>query len=110
MFVSSLAPQDPARISAWKTAQSAWVTRSLALEGVLNSALLQAGINVTLGRAALPSLDSMICPAIAIEFAPEKAQQDQKPATALDDPAYLARLAEALAAGLLSWQAEARQP
>ena len=110
MFVSSLAPQDPARIAAWKTAQSAWVTRSLALEGVLNSALLQAGMNVTLGRAALPSLDSMVCPAVAIEFAPPNAQKDQKPATTLDDPAYQARLAEALAAGLLSWQAEARQP
>jgi N-acetylmuramoyl-L-alanine amidase len=110
MFVSSLAPQDPARIAAWKTAQSAWVTRSLALEGVLNAALVQAGLNVTLGRAALPSLDSMNCPTIAIEFAPEKAQQDQKATTTLDDPAYQARLAEALAAGLLAWQAEARQP
>jgi N-acetylmuramoyl-L-alanine amidase len=110
MFVSSLAPQDPARIAAWKTAQSAWVTRSLALEGVLNSALLQAGMNVTLGRAALPSLDTMNCPAIAVEVAPEQAQKGQTPATTLDDPAYQARLAEALAAGLLAWQAEARQP
>lgn len=110
MFVSSLAPEDPARIAAWKTAQSAWVNRSLALEGALNSALLQDGMNVTLGRAALPSLDSMICPAIAIEFAPASAQKDQKPGTALDDPAYQARIAEALAAGLMDWQAEGRQP
>lgn len=109
MFVSSLAPQDPARIAAWKTAQSAWVTRSLALEGLLNSALLQAGMNVTLGRTALPSLDSMICPAIAVEFAPESAQKDQKPAVQLDDPDYQARLAEALVAGLLAWRAEERQ-
>lgn len=110
MFVSSLAPQAPARISAWKTAQSAWITRSLALEGVLNSALLQAGMTVTLGRAALPSLDSMTCPAIAIEFAPESAAKDDNPASALDDEAYQARIAEAVAAGLLAWQAEAHQP
>ena len=110
MFVSSLAPQNPARIAAWKTAQSAWVTRSLALEGVLNSALLQAGMNVTMGRAALPSLDSMTCPAIAVEFAPEIAPKGGTPASALDDPAYQARLAEALAAGLLAWQAEVHQP
>jgi N-acetylmuramoyl-L-alanine amidase len=110
MFVSSLAPQDPARIVAWKTAQSAWVTRSLALEGVLNSALLQAGMNVTLGRAAISPLDSMTCPAIAVEFAPGSAQKGQQPGTALDDPAYQARLAEALAAGLVAWQAEGRQP
>jgi N-acetylmuramoyl-L-alanine amidase len=110
MFVSSLAPQDPARIPAWKTAQSAWVTRSLALEGVLNSALLQAGMNVTLGRTALPALDSMVCPAVAFEFAPATAQKGQTPASALDDPPYQAKLAEALAAGLLAWQAEGRQP
>ena len=110
MFVSSLAQQDPTRIAAWKTAQSAWINRSLALEGALNSALLQDGMNVTLGRVALPSLDSMICPAIAIEFAPASAQQDQNPGTALDDPAYQARIAEALAAGLMDWQAEGRQP
>jgi len=110
MFVSSLTPQDAARIAAWKTAQAGFVTRSLALEGVLNSALLQAGMNVTLGRTALPSLDSMVCPAIAIEFAPVGGQKGQKPASALDDAAYQAQLAEALAAGLLAWQAEARQP
>ena len=110
MFVSSLPPQDTARIAAWKTAQSAWVTRSLALEGVLNSALLQAGMNVTLGRTALSSLDSMVCPAVAFEFAPAGGQKGEKPATSLDDPAYQAQLAEALAAGLLAWQAEARQP
>jgi N-acetylmuramoyl-L-alanine amidase len=110
MFVSSLAPQDPARIAAWKTAQSAWVARSLALEGVLNASFLQSGMNVTLGRAALPSLDSMICPAIAVEFAPVSAQESQTQGTELDDPAYQARLADALAAGLMAWQAEGRQP
>jgi N-acetylmuramoyl-L-alanine amidase len=110
MFVSSLAPQDPARMAAWKTAQLAWVTRSLALEGVLNSAMLQAGMNVTVGRAALPSLDSMTCPAVAVEFAPASAQKGETPASALDDPAYQAQLAEALAAGLVAWQAEAHQP
>lgn len=110
MFVSSLAPRDAARISAWKTAQSAWITRSLALEGVLNSALLQAGMNVTLGRAALPSLDSMTCPAIAVEFAPESTPKGDTPASGLDDEAYQARIAGAVAAGLLAWQAEARQP
>ena len=110
MFVSSLAQQGPARIAAWKTAQSAWINRSLALEGALNAALLQSGINVTLGRAAMPSLDSMICPVVAVEFAPASAQESSQPGTALDDPAYQAQLAESLAAGLLAWQAEGRQP
>ena len=36
LFVSSLAPAAPPAFVAWKTAQAAWVTRSLALAGVLN--------------------------------------------------------------------------
>ncbi|MGA3262864.1 MAG: N-acetylmuramoyl-L-alanine amidase [Terracidiphilus sp.] len=106
LFISSLAPAEPARMAAWKTAQSAWVTRSLALAGTLNSALLHAGMNVTLGRAALPAIDSMTCPAVAVEIAPERDSGHQIIA-ALDDPGYQARVAEALAAALLEWRTEA---
>jgi N-acetylmuramoyl-L-alanine amidase len=109
VFASSLAPSTSSRIPAWKTAQSAWVTRSLALAGVLNAALLHAGISVTLGRTALPAIDSMTCPAIAIEIAPDQpANINAK--TDLDDPGYQARVAEALAAALLEWKTEAHQP
>jgi len=109
LFASSLAPAQPARFPAWKTAQAAWVTRSLALAGVLNSALLHAGMNVTLGRIALPAIDSMTCPAIAIEIAPERVPGHPS-AAELDDPAYQARVAEAVAAALLEWRTEAHQP
>ena len=109
LFTSSLPPAPSTRIPAWKTAQAAWVTRSLALAGVLNSALQQAGIPVMLGRTALPEVDSMTCPAIAVEVAPDQAQGgDAK--TELDDPDYQARVAEALAAALLEWKTEVRQP
>jgi len=109
LFVSSLAPAPPTRFAAWKTAQSAWVTRSLALAGSLNSALLQAGMNVTLGRTALPGIDSMTCPAVALEIAPERGP-GKKVIGALDDPDYQARVATALAAALLDWRSEVRQP
>ena len=109
LFTSSLAPATPSRIPAWKTAQSAWVTRSLSLAGVLNAALLHAGISVTLGRTALPAIDSMTCPAIAIEIAPDY-PPGSTTKTELDDPGYQARVAEALAAALLEWKTEARQP
>ncbi len=52
LFASSLAPAPTTRFPAWKTAQSAWVTRSLALAGDLNATLQQAGLTVTLGRTA----------------------------------------------------------
>ncbi|MGP8225208.1 MAG: N-acetylmuramoyl-L-alanine amidase family protein [Terracidiphilus sp.] len=109
LFASSLTPAQPTRFTAWKTAQAAWVTRSLALEGVLNSALQHAGMNVTLGRTSLPALDSMTCPAVAVEIAPEMGA-DKKVAAGLDDPDYQARVAEALAAALVEWRSEVRQP
>jgi N-acetylmuramoyl-L-alanine amidase len=106
LFVSSLAPAGTARFVPWKTAQGAWVTRSLALAGVLNSALLHAGMSVTLGRTALPVVDSMACPAVAVEIAPEISAEHAQP-TGLDDPGYQARVAEALAAALVEWRADA---
>jgi N-acetylmuramoyl-L-alanine amidase len=112
LFVSSLAPTQPARIAAWKTAQSAWVTRSLALAGTLNSSLLHAGMTVTLARTALPAVDSMTCPAVAVEIAPESPQaRDSGPQTPgyLDDPGYQAQVAEALAAALLEWRTEVHE-
>ena len=81
----------------------------------MNSALSHAGMTVTLGRTALPAIDSMACPAVAIEVAPERgeAQGDAQGADSLDDPNYQARVAEALAAALVEWRQEAmgaRQP
>jgi len=115
LFVSSLAPTQSTRLPAWKTAQAAWVTRSLALAGVVNSALLHDGLTVTLGRAGLPAIDSMACPALAIEVAPDHSSGASGPgpgpdAPSLDDPDYQARIAEALAAAVLEWKTEPRQP
>lgn len=110
MFLSSLAPSRPTQFEPWQTAQAAFVERSVALMGVLNSALLHAGIAVTLGRTALPTVDSMACPAVAVEIAPEKPSDTSSATASVDDPAYLTQVADALAAGLLEWRAEARQP
>ncbi|MGD0548377.1 MAG: N-acetylmuramoyl-L-alanine amidase [Terracidiphilus sp.] len=106
LFTSSLTPSQPTRFPAWKTAQAGWIERSLALAGVLNSALQHAGMSVTLGRSSLPVVDSMTCPAVAVEIAPEMGP-DKKPAAGLDDADYQARVAAALAAALVEWRAEA---
>lgn len=105
LFASSLAPAQPMRFAAWKTAQAAWIPRSMALTGVLNSALLHAGMNVTLGRTTLLAVDSMTCPAVAIEIAPERGS-GQTVKAGLDDPGYQARVAEALAAALVEWRSD----
>ncbi len=107
LFVSSLAPVQAGRFLPWKTAQAAWITRSLSLAGVLNSALSHASVPVTLGRTALPAIDSMACPAVAVEVAPDRSSDAQGSAS-LDDPGYQTRVAEALAAALVEWRSEER--
>jgi N-acetylmuramoyl-L-alanine amidase len=109
LFVSSLTPAPAARFAAWETAQAAAVTRSLALAGVVNSALLQTNTNVTLGRTALLAVDNMTCPAVAVEIAPERGPGGQVIAEP-DNADYQARIAAALAAAALEWRTEAHQP
>lgn len=114
LYVSSLQPAPPTRLAAWKTAQSGYVQPSLTLAGVLNGALVHAGIKVLAGRVGLPGLDSMTCPAVAVEVAPESSIPGS-PASAsgtggLADPDYQARVASALAAAFLEWRSEGRQP
>ena len=103
IYISSLAPADAARFQPWKTAQAAWTARSLALAGVLNSALQHAGMTVTLGRIGIPAIDSMACPAAAVEIAPERTA-DLPGGASLDDAAAQAQVAEALAAALVEWR------
>jgi N-acetylmuramoyl-L-alanine amidase len=110
LYISSLAPASTARFMPWKTAQAAWVTRSLALAGALNTTLQHNNIPVILGRTALPGIDSMTCPTVAVEIAPESATGKDSTSGALDDPDYQAHVAEALAAALLEWRTEARRP
>ena len=105
LFASSIAPATPMKLIPWKTAQAPWVTRSVALEGVVNSALEHAGLAVTAGRTAMPVLDSMTCPAIAVEVSPDKSAT-VTPAESLNDASYQARVADGLAAAILEWRSE----
>ncbi|MGH9607309.1 MAG: N-acetylmuramoyl-L-alanine amidase family protein [Terracidiphilus sp.] len=112
LFTSSLAarPAVQARLFVpWKTAQAGWETRSVALEGVLNSALQHAGMNVTMGRTELRTLDSMACPAVAVEIAPQRGSAGSAAAGSFSDAGYQAQVAEALAAALVEWRAEGPQ-
>ncbi len=107
VFVSSLAPVAPAPFLPWKTAQAAWIQSSLSLAGTINSALTHAGVPVTLGRIALPGIDSMTCPAVAVEITPDRSANESGNGSAkagLDDPDYQARVADALAAALVEWR------
>jgi N-acetylmuramoyl-L-alanine amidase len=107
LFISSLAPVAGTHFVPWKTAQARWIPRSLSLAGMLNSALSHANMAVTLGRTTMPAIDSMSCPAVAVEVAPERLSDGQGSAS-FDDPEYQTRVAEALAAALVQWRSEER--
>jgi N-acetylmuramoyl-L-alanine amidase len=102
LYISSLPPAADTRFVPWRRAQSAWITRSTALAGVLNSALTHAGITATLGRTLLPAIDSLACPAVAVEIAP----QGQADAASADDAGFEVKVVDALAAALVEWRAD----
>jgi N-acetylmuramoyl-L-alanine amidase len=121
IFVSSLPVAEPTRFLAWKTAQSAFVSRSLKLAGTVNSAFEHSSVEgggadggdsnagpipATLGRASLPGVDSMTCPAVAIEMGPIR-DANRKVVTEVTDTGYQTQVVTALAAALLEWKTDA---
>jgi N-acetylmuramoyl-L-alanine amidase len=120
LFVSSLSPTRDARPDShsdarpdsrfvpWRTSQSAWSTRSTALAGELSSALSHAGISMTMGRTALPALDSMACPAVAVEIAVQH-QANAQAAGGGNDADFEAQVLDALTVALMEWRSDAGQ-
>lgn len=109
IFTSSLAPAAASgKFVAWKTAQAAYVARSTAAAGVFNAAFAQAGFTVMLGRTGLPGIDSMTCPALAIEIAPERA--NGAVTAEPDDAAYQTKIAQTIAAAVLTWKQQETKP
>lgn len=109
LFVSSLAPEASVRFLAWKTAQAAYLPRSLSLAGALNSDVLHSGFNVTLARVSLPGLDSLACPAVAVELAPKRGS-DNSILAEPDDAQYQSQVVSSIVDAIFVWHAEAPQP
>ncbi|WP_162538898.1 N-acetylmuramoyl-L-alanine amidase [Granulicella sp. WH15] len=101
LFTSSLAPftaSHPApSILPWNAAQATTVPQSLQLATDLATALNDIRIPLVLARASVPPIDSLTCPAIAVELAPLTN-------AAVTDAAYQARVADAIASGLSFWR------
>jgi N-acetylmuramoyl-L-alanine amidase len=109
LFTSSLpaagkqSSQDPHRsFLPWQTAQASYGTESLRLESDVNAALTNQHVPVLLNRTALMPLDSLACPAVAVEIAPLDAN------TPLTDDTYQQKIAQALVAALVAWRSDWR--
>jgi N-acetylmuramoyl-L-alanine amidase len=119
IYTSALPPSEPAEEDAggfpppfapvpWEMAQSESVQQSVRLADDLRAALAAGNLPVTVGKASLRPLDSLMCPAVAVELAPLAiAGSGSTPVTDAD---YQQRVAGALAAALQAWRAHAVPP
>jgi N-acetylmuramoyl-L-alanine amidase len=105
LYTSSLAPAPMTRPLPWRTAQAAYVTQSLKLESEIDAALAHAQIPLTLGRASVQPMDSLACPAVAVELAPLVGGHVTKPRD-LSDADYQKSVVDALAAAMGAWQSD----
>ena len=108
LFTSSLGQAPASRFLPWQTAQAAYSTQSLRLSSEINSALGHAEIPVMLGRTSIQPMDSLACPAVALEMAPLAGAGGQG-RTQVADAEYQRRVIEALAAALQQWRNDWRQ-
>jgi N-acetylmuramoyl-L-alanine amidase len=94
-----------AAVLPWLTAQAAWVPQSAQLESSLGAALKRAKVPLVSNRASVRPVDSLTCPTVVVELAPESDNPDS--ITAID---HQQRVAEALAGALVFWARQVQPP
>lgn len=106
MYSSDLEPipAEPA-YAPWLTAQAAWVPASKALEGQLSAALGRSHVALLSSTASIRPVDSLTCPALVLELAPE----DESPAS-INEAAYQEHVAAAVAGALVVWETAVQPP
>lgn len=108
LYTSALTPPtftDPNLILPWDTAQYAALPQSLRLINDLATALNGIRVPLVTGRASVAPIDSLTCPAVALEIAPISANGDIN--TPVTDPNYQSRVADAVANAMVFWRGHA---
>jgi len=103
-YGAPLEPDQPKPIVPWDTAQAGSVSNSLLLANDLATALNNIRIPLVVGRASVAPIDSMTCPAIAVEISPLASEDGDTPAS---EDSYQARVADAVASALVFWRGHA---
>lgn len=106
LYTSELAPTpgEPP-LAPWLTAQAAWVTQSQRLAAQIATAMGRAHIALVQSRASIRPVDSLTCPALVLELAPNGSD-----ASTLADAGYQQRVAEAVVGAMVFWQNQAQPP
>ncbi len=107
LYTSSLNQAPPSTgLAPWDTAAAPFVTESLKLASTLGAALSSANLPYTIGRVRLDPMDSLRCPAVAVEVAPLLRAEGRESSAALGETGYRKQLVDALAAALVQWRGE----
>ena len=114
LFASRLQPELPTESDdesaahfvpvPWDSAQAGSVDQSLHVADDIRTALAASKVPVTFGRGSVSPLDSMMCPAVAVEIAPPEAGID---ATPMRDATYQQKIVDAIVGGLTAWRRQA---
>ncbi len=89
----------------WRTAQAPWVALSGQLSRRIGDALQQTGVPRIISRASVRPLDSLTCPAVVVELAPEG-----EDVSSVNDADYQQRVALAVAGALEVWARQVQPP
>lgn len=99
------APDDPTNDlstpftpTSWESAQTGFVEQSRKLSDLLKATLAKSSLPVLTGTAPLRPLDNLMCPAIAVEIAPNSASVNA------GDSTYQQQIVVALASALENWR------
>ncbi len=106
LYTSELNPA-PGEVSLlpWLDAQAAWVPASQQLERSVSSALGRSHITLVSSAASVRPVDSLTCPALVLELAPENSDP-----RSITDAGYQDRVASAIAGALIFWQNQVQTP
>lgn len=106
LYHSELEPTPAeAALLPWLTAQSAWVPASRALAEQMSAALGRSHIQLVGSTASVRPVDSLTCPALVLELAPETDVPNS-----INDAGYQSRVAAAIAGALVVWQNAVQPP
>ena len=98
-------PGDQAPIAPWDTAQLAALTQSARMVSDLTVSLNGIRVPLVAAHASVRPIDSLSCPAVALEIAPVSPNGDIN--TPVSDPNYQQHVAEAVTQAMVFWRGHA---
>jgi len=106
LYTSELDPTDTVPAAQpWLLAQSPWVAQSRLLARSFAAALTRAGLPLISTAASVRPLDSLTCPAIVLELAPQSDDTDT-----IQYADYQQSVAQAIASALVFWPNQLQPP